>query len=55
VYSLAGYISIRETDPLCEKINVRACLNLVKAATIPALRKSYIQLIHAFQENLSPN
>jgi dihydroflavonol-4-reductase len=51
VFHLAGYISIRETDPLCEKINVRACVNLVKAATVTGIKKIiHFSSIHAFQE-----
>lgn len=52
VFHLAGHISIRKTDPACERINVESCINLIKAARSTGIKKIiHFSSIHAFQAN----
>lgn len=51
VFHLAARISLRKTDPLCEKTNVDPCRNLVKAAASTRVKKIiHFSSIHAFRE-----
>jgi len=51
VFHLAAYISILKTDPICRKINVDGCMNLIKAARSQSIKKIiHFSSIHAFQE-----
>jgi len=52
VFHLAAYISIRETDQACNKINVESCSYLIKAAKSTGIRKIiHFSSIHAFRHN----
>ena len=52
VFHLAAYISIRRNDPLCRKINVDSCLNLIRAARKEGVRKIiHFSSIHAFRQD----
>jgi dihydroflavonol-4-reductase len=52
VFHLAAYISIRRNDPLCRKINIDSCLNLIRAARKKGLRKIiHFSSIHAFRQD----
>jgi dihydroflavonol-4-reductase len=51
VFHLAAAISIRKTDPVCERVNVDSCRNLVRAARSTGIKKIiHFSSIHAFQE-----
>jgi dihydroflavonol-4-reductase len=51
VFHLAAYISIRKTDPVCKKINVESCINLIKAAKSTGIKKIiHFSSIHAFRQ-----
>jgi len=52
VFHLAAYISIRRNDPLCRKINISSCHNLIRAARKEGLRKIiHFSSIHAFRQD----
>jgi dihydroflavonol-4-reductase len=51
VFHLAAYISIRTNDPVCKKINVDSCMNLIKAAKSTGIKKIiHFSSIHAVQQ-----